>query len=118
MLQKGVGSVSAHPYHRQVRARLHLPSSPYFPGHRDERQSLFHLQLLIRTQPSAIAPMCYQVTAIGTPEILRSTQPGYKNLKRLGSARSNYNSLLRHRKEIEYRDCKDGKLKTMLPRLT
>lgn len=81
MLRKGVGSVSAHPYHRQVHARLHLPSSPYFPGHRDERQSLFHLQLLIRTQASAIAPTCSQVMAIGTTDILRSTESGYRTCK-------------------------------------
>lgn len=51
----------------------------YFPGHRDKIQSLFHLQLLIRRQASAIAPTSYQVMATGTPpEILRSTQPGYR----------------------------------------
>lgn len=73
MLQEWVGSVSVHPDHRQVRVCLHLSSPPYFPGHRDETQSLFHLQLLIRRQASAIAPTSYQVTATGTPEILRST---------------------------------------------
>lgn len=113
--RSGWGRVSAHPDHRQVRVCLHLSSHCSRP--QDETQSLFHLQLLIRRQASAIAP-----TVPGHSGHSRNTQihtAWIQNLKRLGSAQTQLaNSLLRHRKRFEYRDYKDGKLKAMLPRLT